>query len=121
MKPIEKGHIGFAEGFLGPRGAYSGGDREFDWKKAKEFIDANSDKIASVTVGLAEDWTYTSGEVYENGKYIPQEDTYVYASSSWATPAMDIEYKDGNTETVECWVIGSNPESYFELSESEAV
>ena len=69
----------------------------------------------SVEVGLAEDWSFTSGEVWNsNSGYIPQEQTYVYACSNWATPSMSITYLDGTEETLECWEYGDDSDSYFE-------
>lgn len=115
MEKIDKSYMSFAEGFLGTKGMHKGGMRQVDWAKVKEFIEAQKDNLKSVHVGLAEDWSHTSGEVWnsEDG-YIPKEDTYVYASSVWATPSVDIEYNYGSSETVECWMYGGNSDSYFE-------
>lgn len=117
MENIEKGYYGFAEGmYLGAaKCANSKGSKQVDWVKVKEFIEENKDIVQSVTVGLAEDWGYTSGEVWNSTDgYISKEDTYVYASSKWATPAMDVEFKNGTNETVEVWVNGDDSGSYFE-------
>lgn len=46
-------------------------------------------------VDLLEDWSWTSGLIYAKGNYY---DGYVYGSSSWATPVVDV---DG--EEIECW------------------
>lgn len=117
MENIEKGHYGFAEGMLlgSAMCANSKGSKQVDWDKVKEFVESNKENLESVTVGLAEDWSYTSGEVWNSKEgYIPKENTYVYASSKWATPAMDVEYKSGASETLEVWINGDNSDSYFE-------
>lgn len=66
-------------------------------------------------VGLAEDWDYTSDEVWnaEEG-YIPREEVNVYASGYWTTPAMEVVYKDGKEELYVCWINGDDADSYFE-------
>ena len=116
MKSIQKKSLGLAEGMLvGPSMPdYEGGMRQANWSKVKQFIEENKEKLSSTEVGLAEDWDCTSGEVWntESG-YIPQEDTYVYASSNWATPSMCLFFKNGEEQTIECWELGSNAHDYF--------
>ena len=113
MKSIGKGYMSFMEGFAGPR--FVDKDKQMDWKKAKEIIEEKKSDIRSVSAGLAEDWGCTSGEVWTSDKgYISQNDTYVYTSSVWATPAIEIEYNNGETETLECWEYGDNPYAYFD-------
>lgn len=117
MKEIQKGYLGFVEGMLvGPsQERFKGGSREVDWGVVKQFIELNKNKLRSVEVGLAEDWSYTSGEVWNNEEgYIKSEDTYVHASSIWATPSMEIELLDGSMQMFEVWKLGNNPDSYFE-------
>lgn len=114
MDSINKGYMGFSEGMLYGMGITSNNYKEVDWKRVKDFIEENKDSLESVYAGLAEDWGYTSGEVWNsNDGYIPQEDTYVYACSKWATPSIEVYYKDGKTSMFECWREGGNPNSYF--------
>ena len=61
----------------------------FDWIRAAEIIKEKGAKTASA--GLQGDWEYTGGEIFSEGKPIPEEDTYVYLASTWATPELDIE------------------------------
>ncbi|AFQ17975.1 hypothetical protein P9Y62_02865 [Bacillus thuringiensis] len=117
MKSIDKGYMSFASGFIvGPTmPEREGGFRQIDWELLKVFIEKNKEAFQSVEAGLAEDWGCTSGEVWNSDEgYITQNDTYVYASSRWATPAVSVTYKDGREETFEMWKQGEDSDSYFE-------
>lgn len=117
MKSIDKGYMGFTSGMIiGPSmPKHEGGFRQINWKLLKEFIEKNKESFESIEAGLAEDWGHTSGEVWNDEKgYIPQDKTYVYDSSNWATPAISVTYKDGREETFEMWMNGSDSDSYFE-------
>ena len=61
----------------------------FDWDKAAQLI--RERKPQSASAGLAGDWEYTGGIIYEDGKPVPKESTYVYLSSNWATPELEID------------------------------
>ena len=61
----------------------------FDWEKAARLIKGKQPKVASA--GLAEDWGYTGGEIWQDGKPTPKDDTYVYLASTWATPEIDLD------------------------------
>jgi hypothetical protein len=117
MRSIVKGYMGFWEGLSVSlaKPEYEGGCRQIDWDKLRQFIEENKAALQSVSAGLAEDWGHTSGEVWNSDTgYIKLEDTYVYGSSFWATPAVELTYKeDGRTEMVECWKLGDNPKDYF--------
>jgi hypothetical protein len=65
-------------------------DRElmvFDWDKAARLIVEHEASEA----GLAGDWEWTGGTIFSDGRPIPKEETYVYLSSTWATPEIDID------------------------------
>lgn len=114
MQEVAKGYMSFIEGFFLKHPEYKGGSREIDWCKAKEFIEGNKSKITSVSAGLAEDWSCTSGEVWNSTQgYIPQDETYVYGASYWATPSIEVEFNDGETKMFECWKLGDNEKDYF--------
>lgn len=113
---MEKGYMGFTSGMLYGMSQTVNEDnfKQVDWERVKNYIEENKDKIESVTVGLAEDWGYTSGEVYnEDDGYIKKEDTYVYACSHWATPSMEVEFKDNTSEMMEVSKAGDDSDSYF--------
>ena len=68
----------------------------FDWDKAATLIREQGAQAASA--GLRDDWEWTGGPIFRDCKPIPADDTYVYLSSSWAVPEIDI---DGVIH--ECW------------------
>ena len=98
----------FGEGFslLGSKSMVGNG-KSLDWNGVKSFIEENKDLITSVHGGLSEDWSCTCDEIWniEEG-FI--EDNNVWSSSRWATPAIEVEYKDGTTKVYEMYVDGMN-------------
>ena len=60
----------------------------FDWDKAANLIKASPE--SEFGAGLSGDWEWTGGDIWSDGKPIPEEDTYVYLSSTWATPEISI-------------------------------
>lgn len=79
----------------------------YDFKKAKNFIKKNKDKIKSATLGMHEDWFWTAQEVFKDGKFtvnLSKRNLKIAGlnESYWATPVMDVEWKDGTTETYAC-------------------
>ena len=69
--------------------------RVFDWDKAAELIRDRKPQYAAA--GLLEDWEWTGGVIYEDGKIVTT--SYTYLASTWATPEL---YIDG--EAIPCWV-----------------
>ncbi len=61
----------------------------FDWVRAAQMIVER--KAQTVSAGLSGDWEWTGGEILRDGIPVPQEDTYTYLSSTWATPEIDID------------------------------
>ena len=95
-----KGETDFLLGILGPRVVATkpiGEMKYMDWERARKICEAaiaeNPDVI--ISAGLMEDWTNTSGKIYEDGKYTRG---YVYGSSCWATPIVDVDGVE-----YECW------------------
>ena len=70
----------------------------FDWNKAAEIIKDRQPSEASA--GLIEDWGWTGGEIYRDGKPVPKEETYTYLGSDWATPVLVIN----DDEVIDCYV-----------------
>ena len=58
----------------------------FDWDKAARLIKDRNPKEASAS--LADDWEYTGGTIYEDGKTVKE---YTHLASTWATPKIDID------------------------------
>ena len=72
----------------------------FDWDKAATLIKGSKARTASA--GLSGDWEWTGGEILKDGKPIPREDTYVFLSSCWATPELEL-----NGDIIECYKMQS--------------
>lgn len=70
----------------------------FDWEKAARIIKENPGCTASA--GLSEDWEYTGGTIFEDGKPVYDESTYL--GSKWATPELVV-----NGITQDCFVMQS--------------
>jgi hypothetical protein len=71
-------------------------ERTFDWNKAATLIREHRAQEASA--GLIEDWDWTGGTILHDGIPVPQEDTYVYLTSTWATPTLVI-----GDMSIACW------------------
>ncbi|MEN6511175.1 MAG: hypothetical protein ABFD00_05010 [Chloroherpetonaceae bacterium] len=61
----------------------------FDWDEAAKLIKESGVKEASA--GLCEDWEWTAGEIFTNGK--PNMSDYTFLASTWAIPQIEIEGK----------------------------
>jgi hypothetical protein len=71
----------------------------FDWEKAAKLIKQKGEKNASA--GLRNDWEWTGGMIFTNGK--PDMDDYTYLASTWAIPELEI-----NGEIFECYKMQSD-------------
>ena len=112
MKEIEKGFKPFIddEHFFTPNEMRTN-FKELDFKKAKEIIEMDKDNIDYVVGGLAEDWGYTSATIFKDDRYYDGsvEDYESFCGASyWATPSIEINYKDGTYEMFECYKEGKN-------------
>lgn len=74
--------------------------RVFDWHKAARLIREKNAKTAGA--GLQGDWEWTGGDIFADGKPVPEDDTYTYLASCWAIPELEI---DG--ELVDCFLLDS--------------
>lgn len=59
----------------------------FDWDEAARKI--RDSKCTDAAAGLEEDWGWTSGAIYRDGK--PVKDDYMFLASTWATPVIRID------------------------------
>ncbi len=83
----------------------------FDWEKAARII--RESKTESASAGLSQDWEWTGGEIFKDGKPIPQDQTHVYLASTWAKPELIVD-----EEVIECYKMqketpGWNAETYW--------
>jgi len=70
--------------------------RVFDWDTAAAIIAER--KPQYVEAGLRGDMEWTGGAIWSKGAVVPEDDTYTFLASTWATPVLVI---DG--EEVDCW------------------
>ena len=79
---------------------------KYDFKKAKDLIEAERENIEKAILGMREDWFWTAKTVFDGGEYMVDLDTVEEIAgidgSSWATPTLEIIYKDGYSKTVPC-------------------
>lgn len=77
----------------------------FDWDKAARLIAEK--KPHRAWAGLRGDFCNTGGMIYEGGKLITDE--YTYLASTWAVPVLDV-----GLETVECYRMESDTPGWNE-------
>jgi len=69
----------------------------FDWNKAAQRIKETEAQNASA--GLAGDWEWTGGNIWD-GSIVPESETYTYLASTWAKPELEM-----NGATEDCFVM----------------
>lgn len=79
----------------------------FNWDMAAEIIRKYLVDHPDLTAeaGLQGDWSYTGGEIFENGR--PTNDSYTYLSSNWAIPTLILSWGGEDQEEINCSVIES--------------
>lgn len=80
--------------------------RVFDWDKAARIIRSVSPKYA--TVGLLEDFEWTNGIIFDDGKPVRSKDCFL--RSTWATPIL----VDDEGNQYECWKMQSEVPRWHE-------
>lgn len=91
---------------------------KYDFKSAKQYIEIHRDQIESASMGMHEDWFWTAQTVFENDEFRLDldEDGLKLGGidgSYWATPTLEIKFKDGREERKDCFtgdVDGQKPE-----------
>lgn len=84
--------------------------KKYCTKLIKEYVEKNNDVIESIYCGMREDWSWTAELIYENGEFLSDynwnnENISVagISGSTWATPVMEILFKDGRSKIISCW------------------
>lgn len=82
--------------------------RYYDFDVITRTITTLDGLIDSVEIGMIEDWSYTSMEIWnkEEGFLIdPVDGTTIHGidGSLWAHPMMIIYFNDGSITNAECW------------------
>jgi hypothetical protein len=82
--------------------------KHYDYDKAKSIIKENKSKgLVEVSLGMKEDWYWTSETIWFNNKYVRvlKENSEIAGikGSSWATPVLELVYSDGTEITLNCY------------------
>lgn len=88
--------------------------KKYDFKKAEKIIEDNKDKLTEAALGMHEDWFCTAEAVFENGKYNRKLEDGMFIcgiyGSYWATPTLQLCFKDGTEKMVPCHDDGESKE-----------
>jgi len=82
--------------------------KNYDYKSAKLIIkDYKKDGLVEASLGMKEDWFYTGETIWENNKYIIKlkANTEIggIKGSNWATPIIELIFKDGSSLRLNCY------------------
>lgn len=101
---------------------FDGKMNTLDWKKARENCEANPN--STIRAGIAEDWKYTYGVIFDKGEYKDNDscecdECGICVSSRWGTPVLVID----NGNPIECSVLTDDwepeiPESWYQQKEA---
>lgn len=98
--------------------------KKYDTAFIKKYIKEREDKIEFVVCGMKEDWNWTAETVFQDGDFEREYDwdskSIVVAGipgSTWATPIMEVTFKDGRTEIVPCYFDDGNIASPAQIAE----
>lgn len=101
--------------------------KKYDTSFIKQYIEEHKSEIESVDCGMREDWSWTAETVFENGEYSSDYDwnkenisVAGISGSTWATPIMEISFKDGRTEIVNCYINDGKKENARRIAEQKA-
>lgn len=78
--------------------------KALDWDSAAKFIKTafKAHPDLRVEAGLQNDWEYTGGVIFEDGK--PTNESYTYLASNWAIPTLILEWDGVEQEEIECYI-----------------
>ena len=82
--------------------------KEYDFDKAKEIIEQHKNEIVTAEMGMHEDWFWTATVIWEKGKYskvfaLEEKELAGISGSTWATPVISLEFKDGKQKMIPCF------------------
>lgn len=80
--------------------------KSYDFQKAQKIIEENAQYLDSASLGMHEDWSWTAETVFEEGNFILDLSITTkiggIAGSSWATPTLQLVFKDGTDKMIPC-------------------
>lgn len=83
--------------------------KKYDFLLAKKLIlEYGASENVSASLGMAEDWDFTSLTVFANGAFLEDLSTCVDIMGAdrswWATPTLEIAFTDGKTKRISCFL-----------------
>ena len=94
--------------------------KTYDFLKAKRIIKENKNILQSASLGMHEDWYWTAETIWEDGKYVPnfpknnksllKHTIGGIDGSLWATPTLELIFKDGTEKMIPCYNNGESEE-----------
>lgn len=87
--------------------------KKFDYDKARKICE--NEDVVYAEGGLRQDWNWTAGTIYENGKF--DENGVGYDHSIWATPVIKYTTIDGQTYVLDCFIDDGVEESPLAIAE----
>ena len=101
--------------------------KHYNTKFIREYIEQHKEQIVRADCFMREDYSWTCETVFEDGqlrKGFNWNDNYLRVAgitgSTWATPTMEVEFIDGHTESVECWIDDGERVSERQIREQKA-
>lgn len=83
---------------------------KYDTAFIKSYIEEHKNEISEVSCGMREDWFWTAETVYSDEALLDKYDWSGKSinvagidGSTWATPTMEVAFKDGRIELVPCF------------------
>ena len=101
--------------------------KQYDFAGMKKYIQLRSDTIDYVQAGMAEDWFFTAETIYKDANFVNNMDEIKeiagISESVWATPVMEVHFKNGDIKFVDCFTGESThgKPNWFELGTLSSV
>src|SRR5690349_11197718 len=82
--------------------------RYYDFQKAKNYIQDRIESVDIAYLSMVEDWNWTADRIFDLGEFTVDMNTVTQLlgldGSTWATPILNVIYKDGTEEEIDCYI-----------------
>ena len=79
---------------------------DYDFELAKKIVQKYSDLLEEAALGMAEDFGGTGETIYEEGMFLENINKGTIGGicgSGWATPILQLTFKDGSEKFLDCY------------------
>jgi len=81
--------------------------KQYDYPRAMAYLSSDAN-VDSACMGMYEDWEPTQEDVYSDGRWTSRaknigDEIGGIGGSCWATPALEVTFKDGNKRMFSCY------------------